>query len=108
MSASYTTVEFADESEFNLAPRYERGELEQRFNDLKDNLLSEHLLDTQSLTVEKRLKTAANEAASLAWTTEFPLLVFPALFSELARRERVNAGRQERITARTEMLLQSV
>ena len=33
-----------------------------------------------------RLKQAANEAAGLAWTTEFPLLVFPGLFAEFARR----------------------
>jgi len=108
MSARLTTVEFPTEGEFYFAPRFEREFLERTFNELKENILSDHLDETTSVAVEKRIKQASNEAASIAWTTEFPLLVFPALFAEFARKERVNAGRQERITARTEMLLESV
>jgi hypothetical protein len=108
MSARLTPVEFVEDDEFYLAPQSGREYLEEQFNLLKESLLENSLDDETSSAVEKRLKQAANEAAGLAWTTEFPLLVFPTLFQELARRERLNAGRQELIKARTGMFLETV
>jgi hypothetical protein len=108
MSARLTRVEFADQDEFELAPRFGREFVEERFSNLKDSMLNELLTETEVVNLDQRLRLAANEAAGLAWTTEFPLLVFPGLFAELARKERVIAGRQARVTARTEMILENV
>ena len=108
MSARLSKVEFADNDQFELAPRFERGLVEQRFSHLKESLLNEMLAETEMVNLEQRFKLAANEAAGLAWTTQFPLLVFPNLFAELARTERVKESRQARIKAQTELLLETV
>lgn len=108
MNAKITRVEFAADSEFDLTPRYERELVEARFTELKDGLLDELIAETDTLPLHKRFEYAANEAAGLAWTTDYPLLVFPGLFNELARKERAKATRQERIRARSEMLLEAV
>ena len=108
MSARLTNLDFAQDSDFEWVPRWEREELEQEFNLLKENLLSDTLAENSVIALEKRLTHAANEAAGIAWTTEFPLLVFPALFAEFVRRERVRAERQEKIKARSQMLVETV
>ena len=108
MSAKITRVEFAPNSEFELAPKYERELVEARFGELKEGLLDELISETETLPLHKRFEHAANEAAGLAWTTDFPLLVFPGLFDELTRNERAKATRQERIRARSEMLMEAV
>ena len=108
MSATFAEVEFDEGEEFNLPLRFEREAVARKFADLKDNLLGETIDDAENLALHSRLKHAANEAAGIAWTTEFPLLVFPGLFEEFARRERVRANRQERIIARTEDLLEAI
>ena len=105
MSARFTSLDFEYGDEFELEPRYERQELEDRFAGLKDELLGSLLGETQTLDLHPRFKQAANEAAGLAWTTEYPLLVFPALFDELARRERARQNRQQQILAQTEHLM---
>jgi hypothetical protein len=108
MSATYTEVEFDEGEEFNLPLRFEREAVARRFAELQDDLLSDYVEATGATNMSARLKHAANEAAGLAWTTEFPLLVFPGLFDEMARRERVRNLRQQRIIARTENLLEAV
>ena len=92
------------EPQFERFERSEREEVEARFNGLKDGLLEDVLVETETLALHPRLKHAANEAAGLAWTTEFPLLVFPELFDEFAQRERVRHTRQQKIRARTQHL----
>ncbi len=98
-------AEFAPESEFEVAPTYRRAALEREFARLREGVLAEELSETGSVRLHRRLKQTANEAAGISWTTGFPLLVFPALFNELARRERTREARQRRILARSEMLL---
>jgi hypothetical protein len=105
MSARFNNVDFDEGGRFEVEPRFEREEVEARFNGLKGNLLEEALGGTQTLELQPRLKHAANEAAGLAWTTEFPLLVFPNLFDEFAQRERVRLGRQQKISARSQHLM---
>lgn len=107
MSARYNDrLDYFDEgARFDLEPRFEREEVEARFNGLKDDLLEDALVETQTLELHPRLKHAANEAAGLAWTTEFPLLVFPELFDEFAQRERARLNRQQRIRVRTQRLM---
>ena len=106
MSARLARVEFNDADEFNLAPRFERRDVQTRFAKLQESLVDEVLEEAETAALHPELKNAANEAAGIAWTTEFPLLVFPALFEEFARRERSRHYRQEQIKAKTECLLE--
>jgi hypothetical protein len=104
MSARLTRFDFDQGDAFELPPRFERRELESRFADLKEELLNELLEETETLDLHPRFKQAANEAAGLAWMTEFPLLVYPALFEEIAKRERARQQRQRQILAKTDHL----
>ena len=54
MSARLSKVEFADNDEFELAPRFERGLVEQRFSHLKESLLNEMLAETEMVNLEQR------------------------------------------------------
>lgn len=47
------------------------------------------------------LRRAAEEAASLAWTTPYPLLVLPELFAEKAAEACVRSQRQRDIRQRS-------
>ena len=69
--------------------------------ELKQRLLQETAWarsDSASLTW---LRRAAEDAASLAWTTPFPLLVLPELFSEKAAEACVRSQRQRDIRQRS-------
>jgi hypothetical protein len=77
---------------------------ENEFEKLKAQLLEERLAEDGS-ELSAYLRSAANEAASLAWVTAYPLLVFPALFEEKATAASVQAERQQRIRQRSSDLL---
>ena len=69
--------------------------------ELKRRLLHETAwarLDSVTLTFVRR---AAEDAASLAWTTPFPLLVLPELFSEKVAEACVRSQRQRAIRQRS-------
>jgi hypothetical protein len=83
----------------------ETESLKQAFAGLQENLISEALNETETLALHAPLKQAANEAAGLAWTTAFPLLVFPTLFHEKVERARRQQDRAQRIKAQTADLL---
>jgi hypothetical protein len=55
--------------------------------------------------LDNHLRRAASEAAALAWATQYPLLVFPALFEEKADMALLRAARQEQIRQRSRELL---
>jgi len=59
------------------------------FERLKDQLLREQLVTENRADVLTLLRQAANEAAAVAWTAPYPLLVLPELF-----REKVAAARR--------------
>jgi hypothetical protein len=82
--------------------------LKEAFASLQEALVTETLLTAETLALHGPLKQAANEAAGLAWTTPFPLLVFPALFQEKALRARLQQDRAQRIKAETADLLMEV
>jgi hypothetical protein len=107
MSARLARIDFDQLAEFDLEPRVPRQQVEERFAELKDNLLDELLAQTEVVGLEPRFALAANEAAGLAWATEYPLLVFPELLDELAVRERKRNLRQQQIIAETEALLEA-
>ena len=52
---------------------------------LKARLLDEQLAAAKEAELRRRLRLAAEESASLAWTTPIPLLALPELLAEKAR-----------------------
>jgi hypothetical protein len=99
---------FGPEARFEVRPaqpapfrEFQETELER----LKSRLLAERLGEITGSELNVRLRRAANEAAALAWVTQYPLLVFPALFDEVAATARVQAERQARIRERSRELM---
>ena len=79
----------------------ETNELER----LKYRLLREQLDEEANRELIVPLRRAANEAASLAWVTLYPLLVFPALFDEKVRITRRQVARQQVVRERSRELM---
>ena len=99
---------FGPETRFELRPAPAeafRAVQEDRFEDLKSQLLFERIADTFDPELNSYLRRAANEAAALAWITPYPLLVFPTLFEEKAESAIARAERQQIILERSRELL---
>jgi hypothetical protein len=99
---------FAAETRFDLAPQFEqpfRAVQETEFEKLKNRLLRRLLDDAPNPDLNAPLRRAANDAAALAWTTQFPLLFFPALLEEKARRATIQLQKQNQIRLRSEAIL---
>jgi hypothetical protein len=95
---------FEPESRFQAVPIPPvpfRGALENELDDLKARLLKEELARAQEPALNPLLRRAANDAASLAWFTPFPLLVFPVLLEEKAEAARRQQARQRQIRRRS-------
>jgi hypothetical protein len=82
-----------------------RAVQETKFERLKNELLDERLGELPDPTFNSYVRTAANEAAALAWVTRYPLLVFPALFEEKADSALQLAEKQEDVLERSRELL---
>jgi hypothetical protein len=88
---------FAPETRFEVPSVPFRGTHETELERLKRRLLRSLLDENAGPEQNVTLRRAANDAASLAWLTPYPLLVFPALLEEKAERARVQIRRQARI-----------
>ena len=75
------------------------------FENLKKQLVQHRLASIDHVYQATHIQWAADEASSLAWTTGYPLLLFPALFEERAHLALVRAERQEAIHQRSRQLL---
>jgi len=82
-------------------PTKPTAELEQ----LKQQLLEQQLAGVAGEHEKLWLRHAIEEAASVAWSTAYPLLVFPALLEEKARQTRDRFNRQSEITRRSRSML---
>ena len=80
--------------------------VQEAFARLQHKLLTRTLEETETLGLHPVIRAAANDAASLAWTTAFPLLVFPTLLNEKLVAARLQEGRRERIRERSQMILE--
>ncbi len=101
-SAKRLTAHFARPTRFSVRPRgLTRAEQRARLSELKERLLRAHLARAGSEAIRSRVRWAAEEAASLAWASPFPLLVLPELVEEKVARAREQAARQEHIRRRT-------
>ena len=101
-------TEFGPETGFEVKPSPPapfRARQEAELERLKAQLLAERLEGRGETQLLSHLRRAANEAASLAWVTRYPLLVFPALFEEKADVALLRAERQEQIRQRSRELL---
>ncbi len=94
---------FAPETRFDLsvppaAPF--RGTLETDLERLKGRLLRDLIAGTTDPTLHAPLRRATSDAAALAWTTAFPLLLLPELVREKAESARHYARRQAALLKR--------
>lgn|SRR5690242_18573620 len=110
MNANYRRVptRFGPETRFDVKPAPAapfRAVQETRFERLKNELLDERLEELPDPTFNSYVRTAANEAAALAWVTPYPLLVFPTLFEEKADSALESAEKQEDVFERSRELL---
>jgi hypothetical protein len=83
-----------------------RGTLERELEILKGRLLKKMLAEAAGPELNAPLRRAANEAASVAWFTPFPLLFFPTLLEEKARTILHQEARQREIRRRSSGLLE--
>ena len=100
---------FARETRFPVLPAPAapfRGVLETDLEQLKGRLLAQALDETANSELYALLRRAANEAAALAWATPYPLLLFPALFSEKAHTATRQVQQQAKIRERSRALLE--
>jgi hypothetical protein len=84
-----------------------RGTQETELERLKARLLLELLEQSTDTELSAPLRRAANDAAAVAWTTPFPLLLFPALLEEKARETRKRHQNQQAVLARSRRLIRA-
>lgn len=82
-----------------------RAAQENKFEQLKNELLVDRLETVWEPELNSQLRRAANQAEALAWVTPYPLLVFPVLFEEKAEAAVFRAERQEQVRQRSRELL---
>ena len=109
MNDTYRRVptEFGPETGFEVRPSPPapfRARQEAELERLKARVLAERP-ESRNPRLDSQLQRVANEAAALAWVTQYPLLVFPALFEEKAEAALFRAGRQEQVRQRSRELL---
>jgi len=100
-------TQFAPQTRFAVVPMTAapfRALHETELERLKDRLLRQALQDSEA-EYGASLRRAAEEAAALAWSTWYPLLLFPSLFAEKAELAARQTVRQAAIRKRSGKLL---
>jgi hypothetical protein len=95
---------FARPTRFGVKPGPEhatRAHRDAQLEAMKRLLLAGHLSTHATPKLAPALRRAADEAASLAWVTPFPLLVLPVLLEEKVAAARQHAERQALVLDRT-------
>ena len=93
-------AKFAPETRFEVKLSPEgalRRERAVQLEDLKSRLLRRHVMYAPDLELIPAIRRAAHDAASVAWFTPWPLLVFPTLLDEKVESAKHAALVQERI-----------
>jgi hypothetical protein len=90
-------TEFEPAVHFELETAPFRGVETTELERLKSRLLRQLLLENGDPEQNPVLRRAANRAAALASLTPYPLLVFPTLLEEKARKGMLPKPRQERV-----------
>jgi hypothetical protein len=105
----WVKTRFEPETRFeigSLTPVPFRGPAEIELEKLKARLLRPLLEAVAEPELKTALRRAANDAASAAWFTPFPLLAFPTLLEEKAVIARRQQERQRQIRQRSQGLLE--
>jgi hypothetical protein len=100
---------FGRETRFEIGPLAAvpvRGPAENDLEQLKARLVRPLLDTVKEPELNTALQRAANEAASAAWFTPFPLLFFPTLLEEKAAKALRQQKRQQEIRRQTQGLLE--
>ena len=100
-------LRFEPENRFEVAPVPAapfRDTQETELERLKAKLLG-RLLDAAKAPLYAPYRRAANDAAAVAWTTSYPLLVFPELLAEKAREARARDEHQRAVLARSRRIM---
>ena len=108
MRRNKVSARFQPETRFEVIPVPSvpfRGTQETELERLKARLLQQLLDQIPDEERNTLLRRAANEAASLAWFTPFPLLFFPSLLEEKARAAQQQGARQRYVLDQSENLL---
>ncbi len=95
---------FAPETHFQVKAEF-RALQQTEFERLKNRLLQQLLDDLAESELNLLFRQAAGDAAALAWTTPFPLLLLPELLWEKARRAQLQKKKQNEIRRRTKNIL---
>jgi hypothetical protein len=101
---------FEPETRFEVPARAAlpfRAVLENEFERLREGLLQEALRQNLGVSATVALRWAAKDAAALAGSTAYPLLVLPELFAEKARAALARTTRQELIRQRSRVLMEA-
>lgn len=99
---------FGPPMRFKLKPggaKPSKGGHEEAFEQLKERLLTDELTRAATTAAGPALRRAAMDAAAVAWTTRYPLLVLPELLREKAAAAHAYARRQRTILRRSQSLL---
>ncbi|MBM3836461.1 MAG: hypothetical protein FJ398_00635 [Verrucomicrobia bacterium] len=105
------SARFAPEVEFELSPvpgAVPPETVRIKFDELQSRLVEATLGESNSRFIRGRIDQAAREAAALAWTTPYPLLVLPELFLEKAREAGQRLDKQRRVLQRSERLVEAI
>jgi hypothetical protein len=102
------SARFAPEVEFELSPvpgPVPPETVRIKFDELQGRLVEATMGESTSPFVRGRIHQAARDAAALAWTTPYPLLVLPELFLEKAREAGQRLDKQRSVLMRSERLV---
>jgi hypothetical protein len=91
---------FFREARFELSPKFApltNDQVQDAFERLKVRLLKPVITETPDPDIRRQLRLAANEAAAVAWTTPFPLLMLPVLLEEKSAEVHEYVARQNQI-----------
>lgn len=105
------TARFDPETRFEVRPTPPatfRATQETELERLKNRLLAQTLNELTAPEANGFVRRAANEAAALAWSTHFPLLLFPALFEEKIKTALHQAKKQATVRRRSLELFAAV
>jgi hypothetical protein len=107
MNKTYRRVRtrFAPDVRFELDAIPFRARETTGLEQLKARLLRQLLDRTADPEENTLLRRAANDAAALAWATNYPVLLFPGLLEEKAREALLQRRRQEQVRLRSLNLL---
>ena len=113
MNTNYRRVptRFGPETRFEVKPVPPapfRATQETELERLKNRLLVGVLNELDAREANPYVRRAANEAAALAWVTQYPLLTFPGLFEEKVQTALRYAERQTAVLERSAELVLAV